>query len=160
MLDEPTTGIDPLSRRFMWDVISSMSSTAVLLTTHSMEECEALCNRITVITEGRLRCHGTAQQLKSKYGHGCTIDVNLDGRIKTLVAIFQNLFPGGAKVLEKRDTHVSLQGAFEPAKGGAKIELADVFDPIEQAKEVYGIAEYSVAQTSLGQIFNQFASGS
>ncbi len=169
MLDEPTTGIDPLSRRFMWDVISSMRNTAVLLTTHSMEECEALCNRITIMTEGRLRCHGTAQQLKSKYGHGYTIDVKLvasggtdsiNGRIKTLVAFFQNLFPGGAKVLEKRDTHVSVQGAFEPAEGGAKIALADVFDAIEQAKEVYGIAEYSVAQTSLEQIFNQFASGS
>merc|ERR1712159_243684 len=77
MLDEPTTGVDPVSRRFMWGVINNMRNTAVVLTTHSMEECEALCNRITVMVGGRLRCHGTAQHLKSKYGRGFMVDVKM-----------------------------------------------------------------------------------
>lgn len=51
-LDEPSTGMDPLARRFMWDVISRISTLdgkcSVVLTTHSMEEAEALCTRIGI----------------------------------------------------------------------------------------------------------------
>ncbi|CAK9113314.1 ABC transporter A family member 1 (ABC transporter ABCA.1) (AtABCA1) (ABC one homolog protein 1) (AtAOH1) [Durusdinium trenchii] len=70
-LDEPTTGVDPESRRCMWKLISStMLGRAVILTTHSMEECEALCSRIGIMVNGRLVCLGSASQLKATHGYG------------------------------------------------------------------------------------------
>lgn len=68
-LDEPSTGMDPVSRRELWNVIKRMvenNGTAVILTTHSMEECEALCPRIGIMAGGRLRCLGSAQHLKNR----------------------------------------------------------------------------------------------
>jgi ATP-binding cassette, subfamily A (ABC1), member 3 len=62
-LDEPSTGMDPGARRFMWDVISRISSvnksSSVILTTHSMEEAEALSSRIAIQVEGALQCIGS-----------------------------------------------------------------------------------------------------
>ena len=78
-LDEPSTGMDPLARRSMWDLISDIvikrRSCALILTTHSMEECEALCNRIGIMVSGVLRCLGSAQRLRSKYGTGYQIEI-------------------------------------------------------------------------------------
>ena len=79
-LDEPSTGMDPASRRKMWDVIADViesGNSTVVLTTHSMEECEALCNRIGILVSGRLQCLGSIQHLKARYGQGYTIDLNL-----------------------------------------------------------------------------------
>jgi len=80
-LDEPSTGMDPVARRFMWDVITRISTQreqcAVILTTHSMEECEALCTRIGIMVGGRLRCLGAAQRLKSRFGLGYQLEIGL-----------------------------------------------------------------------------------
>lgn len=58
-LDEPTTGMDPVSRRFMWNLISEISKDrAVVLTSHFMEECDALCTRIGILNRGKLKCLG------------------------------------------------------------------------------------------------------
>jgi ATP-binding cassette subfamily A (ABC1) protein 3 len=73
-LDEPSTGMDPVARRGMWGVINRVATQSkqcsIILTTHSMEEAEALCTRIGIMVGGRLRCLGSAQHLKSKFGSG------------------------------------------------------------------------------------------
>ena len=64
----------------MWEVISSLAaSRSVILTTHSMEECEAVCDRLGIMVGGRLRCIGTSQHLKAVFGGGYSIEV-CDGR--------------------------------------------------------------------------------
>ena len=70
LLDEPSSGMDPHSRRAMWDVIVSTlnKDRAIVLTTHSMDECEAICTRIGIMVNGVLRCLGTAQNLKDRFG--------------------------------------------------------------------------------------------
>ncbi|EQC39078.1 hypothetical protein SDRG_03286 [Saprolegnia diclina VS20] len=81
-LDEPSTGMDPVSRRFMWDIIADVSTankeSTIVLTTHSMEECEALCTRVGIMVGGRLRCLGSVQHLKSRFGDGLMIDSKLN----------------------------------------------------------------------------------
>ncbi len=81
-LDEPSTGMDPVARRFMWDVISDIVTKremcSLILTTHSMEECEALCTRIGIMVGGVMRCLGSAQRLRSKYGKGYQIEMGLE----------------------------------------------------------------------------------
>ncbi|GFR40553.1 hypothetical protein Agub_g1128 [Astrephomene gubernaculifera] len=72
-LDEPSTGMDPGGRRGLWSCLQSEvigAGRTVILTSHSMEECEALCGRLTIMAGGRLRCLGTPQHLKGRFGGG------------------------------------------------------------------------------------------
>ncbi|DAZ93924.1 TPA: LOW QUALITY PROTEIN: hypothetical protein N0F65_008867 [Lagenidium giganteum] len=77
----PSTGMDPVSRRFMWDVIAEISThnkeSTVVLTTHSMEECEALCTRVGIMVGGGLKCLGSIQHLKGRFGDGLMLDAKL-----------------------------------------------------------------------------------
>eukprot|EP00924_Labyrinthula_sp_SR-Ha-C_P000002 maker-scaffold_101-snap-gene-0.4-mRNA-1 protein AED:0.18 eAED:0.20 QI:0/0/0/1/0.33/0.25/4/0/1756 len=84
LLDEPSTGMDVASRRFMWNIIQDMrqgkfsaTKTSIVLTTHSMEECEALCSRLGILNAGQLRALGTPQHLKEKFGTGYILDLKL-----------------------------------------------------------------------------------
>ena len=68
-LDEPTLGLDVLARRELWGVIRGLKGhTAIILTTHYLEEAESLADRIGVMTSGRLRAVGTAAELKDLAG--------------------------------------------------------------------------------------------
>jgi ABC-2 type transport system ATP-binding protein len=69
-LDEPTTGLDPQSRRQLWEVIRSYRDTGrtVLLTTHYMDEAERLCDRVAIVNLGRVMAIGTPQQLIASLG--------------------------------------------------------------------------------------------
>lgn len=81
LLDEPSSGMDPEARRFMWSVVSEISvlnkRSSVILTTHSMEEAEALSSKLAIMVEGRIKCIGPVQALKSKYGQGFEIEVKI-----------------------------------------------------------------------------------
>jgi ABC-2 type transport system ATP-binding protein len=69
-LDEPTAGLDPQSRRALWDYIQSLrSKMTIFLTTHYMDEAEALCERIVIMDSGRSLVDGTAARLKEAYAH-------------------------------------------------------------------------------------------
>ncbi|KAG7538813.1 ABC transporter-like [Arabidopsis suecica] len=76
-LDEPTTGMDPITRRHVWDIIQeSKKGRAIILTTHSMEEADILSDRIGIMAKGRLRCIGTSIRLKSRFGTGFVANVS------------------------------------------------------------------------------------
>lgn len=71
-LDEPSTGVDPKAKRFMWTIVSKISTmrkkSSVIITTHSMEEAEALCTKMGIMVQGKFRCFGSSQHIKAKYG--------------------------------------------------------------------------------------------
>ena len=81
ILLEPSTGMDPVARRFMWkiitDIVTKREKCSLILTTHSMEECEALCTRIGIMVGGVLRCLGSSQRLRTNYGHGYQIEIGM-----------------------------------------------------------------------------------
>jgi len=80
ILDEPSSGVDPASQRYMWEVIrdtTTRTNSAVMLVSHSMPEVEALSNRIGIMIDGRLRCIGTATYLKSLYGSSFSVEIIL-----------------------------------------------------------------------------------
>eukprot|EP00931_Biecheleriopsis_adriatica_P026503 TRINITY_DN16131_c0_g1_i3.p1 TRINITY_DN16131_c0_g1~~TRINITY_DN16131_c0_g1_i3.p1 ORF type:complete len:1463 (-),score=263.39 TRINITY_DN16131_c0_g1_i3:88-4389(-) len=80
-LDEPSAGMDPVARRSMWKVVQNIAErrkkSVVILTTHSMDEAEALCSRIAIQVDGWFRCLGSAQQIKSRYGQGLELNIRL-----------------------------------------------------------------------------------
>jgi ATP-binding cassette subfamily A (ABC1) protein 3 len=61
--------MDPKAKRFLWDTLSKVRATgrSIVLTSHSMEECEALCTRLGIMVNGQFMCLGSQQHLKSKY---------------------------------------------------------------------------------------------
>lgn len=87
LLDEPSAGMDPEARRFMWTVVAKISTqrkqSAVILTTHSMEEAEALSTKMGIMVKGGIfRCFGSSQHIKNKYGTGYEIEVKVT-KLKT-----------------------------------------------------------------------------
>ena len=81
LLDEPSTGMDPEARRFMWSVIHKISTrskrSSVLMTTHSMDEAETLCRRIAILVNGEFKCMGSSTYIKEKYGEGYEINLQI-----------------------------------------------------------------------------------
>ena len=67
-LDEPTTGVDPVSRRALVRMVKKMKMSSVLLTTHRMDEAEQLCDKIAILINGKFVVYGTPSYLKTKYG--------------------------------------------------------------------------------------------
>ena len=78
-LDEPTLGLDVLSRRELWKIISALNGkVTIILTTHYLDEVEALCDRIAIMAKGKLMALGTAAELKQKTGKDKLEDAFVD----------------------------------------------------------------------------------
>ncbi|DBA88907.1 TPA: hypothetical protein ACH3X2_000146 [Trebouxia sp. C0005] len=116
-LDEPTTGMDPISRRHLWDLIASVKqSCAVVLTTHSMEEADILGDRIGIMARGQLCCLGSGLHLKQKFGSGYRLSVQVqqdvhnsssslqEDRLQRVAAFVQQ--HTGAALVDKLETHL------------------------------------------------------
>ncbi|XP_008072801.1 retinal-specific ATP-binding cassette transporter [Carlito syrichta] len=157
LLDEPTTGMDPQARRMLWNVIVSIirEGRAVVLTSHSMEECEALCTRLAIMVKGAFRCMGTIQHLKSKFGDGYVVTMKIKSPKDDLLPdlnpveqFFQGNFPGSVQ----RERHYNML-QFQVSSSS----LARIFQLLLSHKDSLLIEEYSVTQTTLDQVFVNFA---
>ncbi|XP_078132551.1 phospholipid-transporting ATPase ABCA1 isoform X4 [Sander vitreus] len=154
-LDEPTTGMDPKARRFLWDCILSVikEGRSVILTSHSMEECEALCTRMAIMVNGRFKCLGSIQHLKSRFGDGYTVIVRVGGSppaLKPVEDFVQQSFPGS---ILKEKHHNTLQYQLPYIQGA----LANIFSQFTSHQQRLGVEDYAVSQTTLDQVFVNFA---
>lgn len=87
LLDEPTTGLDPNSRREIWEILMSQkkqNKTTMILTTHYMEEASYLCDRIVILDKGRILAGGTLEELLSEYMSEEVIEFSVDGDVSDL----------------------------------------------------------------------------
>ncbi len=235
ILDEPSTGMDPVARRFMWDVIADIATkrkeSSIILTTHSMEECEALCQNVGIMVGGKLRAMGSIQHLKHTHGDGFTLQIGLadpkpeaveaaknkimqtlqgmqitngrvaadqvravcnalgtpamasefhpkgsawalhagmvkdgsvpaakvaswwadeDGVAKLTAYVLQEAFPGSTRI-ERHGSKLR----FKLPNTGAP--LGQLFRKVEDRKAALNVTEYSLSQTTVEEIFNQFA---
>uniref|UniRef100_A0AAX7V8Z4 ABC transporter domain-containing protein n=1 Tax=Astatotilapia calliptera TaxID=8154 RepID=A0AAX7V8Z4_ASTCA len=157
LLDEPTTGMDPLSRRFLWNSIMSViqDKRAVVLTSHSMEECEALCTRLAIMVNGSFKCLGTIQHLKYKFGDGYVVTMKIRASkpgcapdLNPAEAFMESTFPG---CIQREKHYNTLQYKISSSS------LARIFQMVLANKEKLKIEDYSVSQTTLDQVFVNFA---
>ncbi|ORX89817.1 P-loop containing nucleoside triphosphate hydrolase protein [Basidiobolus meristosporus CBS 931.73] len=154
-LDEPTTGVDVHVRQSIWKAIRNLKkNTSIVLTTHSMEEADALCDRIGITVNSRLAALGTAQRLKNVYGKGYKI--NLKTKTMSTVdqvihAIFRQFDTGHSQVRLLRKLGCNLELEVEGST------LGKLFGYLQEIKEPYEIVDYAVAQTTLAQVFVEFA---
>ncbi|XP_076880509.1 ATP-binding cassette, sub-family A (ABC1), member 7 [Brachyhypopomus gauderio] len=154
-LDEPTTGMDPKAKRFLWNCILSVirEGRAVVLTSHSMEECEALCTRMAIMVNGRFQCLGSVQHLKNRFGDGYTIILRLSTPSLhpcPVDAYIKSAFPQ----IELKGRHHNILQYQLPSHACL---LANVFDILSKNYKDLGISDYSVSQTTLDQVFVSFA---
>ncbi|XP_022667795.1 retinal-specific ATP-binding cassette transporter-like isoform X4 [Varroa destructor] len=160
LLDEPTTGIDPRARRRIWNTLARFQTemgSSCLLTSHSMDECEALCQRIAVMVEGSIRCVGSSQHLKTKFSQGFTVLVKLsvDSQLqaKAVIQAMQKLFPSGCRLQQSYQRLLK----FHVAK--ATLRWSAVFERIMQMRNdpTLSIEDVQVSDTSLEEVFLTFA---
>ena len=151
LLDEPSAGLDPVSRRNLWEVIlRTMSTRSVVLTTHSMEEAEALCDRIGIMVQGQLRALGTKQTLKTKYGGHYELVVKLlsSAGISDEVALNEvvlRLFP-----MAERENDSGMITFRVPSN---QMSLGRAFEMLEQKRNALKIETYSISQPTLERVF-------
>ncbi|XP_060873175.1 phospholipid-transporting ATPase ABCA3-like isoform X2 [Metopolophium dirhodum] len=157
-LDEPTSGVDPVARRNLWQLLaaSQRGGQAVVLTSHSMDECEALCNRLTIMVDGVMKCIGNIQYLKNRYGQGFTIMVKLryieNSNVTELKSDIERQF---SPDINLKDEH---KGLLHYHITNPNIPLSEIFGQMKAIKENYTIIEdYTVSDTTLEQVFIAFA---
>ncbi|CAF3018525.1 unnamed protein product [Rotaria sp. Silwood2] len=155
-LDEPTTGMDPKARRHFWNAIAQFRDHGkpIILTSHSMEECEALCTRLAIMVNGKFKCLGSIQHLKSKFGAGYTLMAKLNVFNETLVNGFYSVIKNSFANIQLKEAY---EGFVHIHINEANISLAQLFRIIESCKQTYSIENYTVSQTTLEQVFLNFA---
>ncbi|XP_039280718.1 phospholipid-transporting ATPase ABCA1 isoform X2 [Nilaparvata lugens] len=170
-LDEPTTGMDPVARRFLWQCVQRLTREgghSVVLTSHSMEECQALCTRLTVMVNGQFKCLGSSQHLKNKFGGGYSLSLHCadsggegggggGSTSSDTVADVKNYISSKlpeASLQEHHHTRLRYQLA---SKQQSSL-LAHVFQVMEEARATGLVLDYSLSQTTLEDVFLQFAS--
>ncbi|MDP3040075.1 MAG: ATP-binding cassette domain-containing protein [Deltaproteobacteria bacterium] len=91
-LDEPTTGLDPQSKRMIWDYFLSLKGKrTIFLTTHNMEEADFLCDQITILDHGSPIVSGTSSQLKEMAASAWFYEIEVAGRAEEYLQAFQRL---------------------------------------------------------------------
>ncbi|KAH9249115.1 hypothetical protein BASA81_013188 [Batrachochytrium salamandrivorans] len=154
--DEPTTGLDPEVRRLIWGIINeAKAGKTIVLTTHSMEEAEALCQRIGIMAKGTLRCLANPIRLKQLYGAGFKLFFNaLEEDMPRAVSFIESILPEGYTVIDVFATNASYEF---PATTGV---LPNLFRRIEEMKSSVGILDHGIGQTTLEEVFIRLISES
>ncbi|CAF1017355.1 unnamed protein product, partial [Brachionus calyciflorus] len=157
LLDEPTNAMDPEMRRRVWDNILHLikEERSVLLTSHSMAECDVLCSRLAIMVSGQFVCLGTTQHLKHRFGGGYTLQIKVekDTELNRVMDFVQNKFLNCIL----KDKHGNKLEYIIPHKGNS---LGKIFGVMEAQKIELEITDYSVSQTTLDQVFINFAKSS
>lgn len=153
LLDEPSSGMDAFAKRIMWKTLASVAANrATVLTTHSMEEADALCNRAGILSK-RLLTVGTTSYLRDAYGSAYHVhiicstapDTSKDEMDKIVEWVVRQ-FPGST-VGDRL-----YQGQIKMAVPGDG-KLSDIFRLFEKYRDELGIESYSVSNTTLEEVF-------
>ncbi|GJQ88074.1 hypothetical protein Trydic_g13087 [Trypoxylus dichotomus] len=161
-LDEPTAGMDPATKRNLWNTLCKIrdNGKCLVLTSHSMEECEALCTRLAIMVNGEFKCLGSTQHLKNKFSEGYMlvvkirkIDSNENPDINATQALEQyirNNFPSAVL----REEHQELLTYFIP---DMSLTWSKMFGIMERGKsQIENLEDYTLGQSNLEQVFLLF----
>uniref|UniRef100_U3JIP6 ATP binding cassette subfamily A member 5 n=1 Tax=Ficedula albicollis TaxID=59894 RepID=U3JIP6_FICAL len=159
LLDEPSTGMDPKAKQHMWRAIRAAfknKERAAILTTHYMEEADAVCDRVAILVSGQLRCIGTVQHLKSKFGRGYFLEMKLREaadvqQVEYLQSQILHIFPNASR----QDSFASIL-AYKVPKEDVQ-SLSHSFSKLEEVKHAFNIEDYSFSQATLEQVFVELA---
>ena len=147
LLDEPTTGLDPVSRREVWDAVRGLaaSGTDILLTTHYLDEADELADHVVVIDHGRAIAAGTVGELKASVGQDVIeVAVTAPGEIDAVGQILEQVTMSPARP----DAGGRRITALAP---GGPAELAAVIGCLQDA--AIGVDEIGLRRPTLDEVF-------
>ncbi|CAI5988674.1 unnamed protein product [Closterium sp. NIES-64] len=151
-MDEPSTGLDPSSRMHLWNVVKrAKKHCAIVLTTHSMEEADALCDRMGIFVRGKFVCIGSAQELTARYGgrfiFTLTTPVDYEAAAAQLAL--------SLSVNARRIYNLSGTQKFElPVED---VRISDVFAAVQAAKGTMPIQAWGLTNSTLEDVFIKVA---
>ncbi|CAI5478776.1 unnamed protein product [Closterium sp. Yama58-4] len=152
-MDEPSTGLDPASRKLLWDVVkkAAKKDRAIVLTTHSMEEAKALCDRLGIFVSGQLECIGNVRQLTTRYGgtYVLTVTTPLEEE-ENIGRVVNSICPNAKRIY-------SLAGTQKFEMPMAEVEVADVFATITSVRNQMSIRTWCFPNTTLKDVFIKIA---
>ncbi|XP_030473887.1 ABC transporter A family member 2-like [Syzygium oleosum] len=166
VLDEPTTGMDPVTRRHVWNIIEvAKKGRAIILTTHSMEEADILSDRIGIMAKGRLYCLGTSIRLKSRFGTGFIANVSFtasngasppggDVVLKTDQEAVKQFFKTHLDIVPKEENKTFLTFVIPHDREAL---LTKFFVELQDKQEEFGIADIQLGLTTLEEVFLNIA---
>ncbi|CAD8103132.1 unnamed protein product [Paramecium primaurelia] len=155
--DEPSSGVDPIARRFLWNAIQNgvkLRNGAVILTTHTMDEAENLCSKIAIQINGQFSCIGTPQHLKQKFGDGYRVSLELEENVQSqqVIKLVKQEYPN-CDILEENNYKVVVQ---LQKQGFSFFNSFSFFLEIIQNQYKY-IKDFQLNQATLESVFMYFA---
>jgi ABC-type multidrug transport system ATPase subunit len=149
-LDEPTTGMDPVTRRSVWDmIVRAKRGRVIVLTTHSMEEADVLGDRVAIMSHGKIQALGSSLALKKEYGGGYKMTL-----ISKSPEFYDSILQFMGDALEGCTLQANIDGAmFFRVPEVADDELIDFFLEVEDCKDELGISDLSIGLTTLEEVF-------
>ncbi|KAL9657561.1 hypothetical protein ABK040_000988 [Willaertia magna] len=151
VLDEPTTGLDPFSRKKAWNLIQKMKAgRAMILTTHNLDEADYLCDRIAIMANGQLKCIGTSLEIKAQYGSGYNLQLVADvGHEKEVLQLVLTNIPDAKIVSQDAGNYI-----FNVPKEQTN-ELGELLSIIERMKSSSKsmLKDWGITQTTLEEVY-------
>ncbi|XP_020257438.1 ABC transporter A family member 7-like [Asparagus officinalis] len=154
-LDEPSTGLDPASKNHLWNTLKrAKQDRAIVLTTHSMEEAEYLCDRLGIFVDGEMQCVGNPKELKARYGgtYILTMTTTSEDNEEEVAALVHGLSSHAIKIY-----HLSGTQKFEIPK--KDVTIAGIFHAVGKAKSRFPIQAWGLTDTTLEDVFIKVAKG-
>eukprot|EP00798_Chlamydomonas_sp_ICE-L_P006110 gene6110-2714_t len=151
-LDEPSTGLDPNSRRNLWNVVlGNKAGRAMILTTHSMDEAEALCDRLGIFVDGQLVCIGDPKEITSRYGGYLVFQISVPlGQEQDAKAMVSKMCPTS-------ELTYGVAGTLKYELPCKDITVTEVFNEVNKAKSTLDVLDWGVANVTLEEVFIKFA---
>ena len=149
-LDEPTTGMDPVSRRDVWNLIQKLKrNKIIILTTHAMEEADVLSDRLAVVCDGKVKCVGTPLYLKNTFGDGYRVSLVSDpGNEQQIIDLMSAISPTSKLIDESGGSMVFAVPIANSEEVGKLFSLIEEADP-SQASDGEGPSFSNIANPDL-----------
>jgi len=149
ILDEPTSGLDPYNRRGLWELIRKFKQgRSIVLTTHFMEEADALSDRIAIMNHGKVKCCGTPLYLKNTFGSGYLLTV---AKNESFVQDqFVNILASQAEKYSIDSNIAAEMSVSIPFTQNSK--LSQLLTTIENNKQKLGINGYGISSPTIEEV--------
>jgi len=148
-LDEPTTGLDPVSKRQLWSIVSgSKAGRSIVLTTHDLFEAEVLSQRIGMMALGEVKALGSALHLKNKFAEGFRLVVDFRGRASEVDARLKELLQGSSLELTNSFT-TSREYRLVPDN------IARVFHLMSTESKALGVSAFTIGNLGIESVFER-----
>lgn len=164
-LDECTSGADPLVRRDLWASIQrAKKGRVIFLITHSIAEAQYIAghNRIGIMAQGKMRVLGNAMRLKTKFGAGLSLVAVVHGDDSTVQRLFEGLKNQCSEVAYIGTTQGEREGdlvaSFAFPRGTPDSLVVAAIQFVETEQNAYGVRDYSINSTTLGEVFKSITS--